>query len=198
MVTGSLNSARTKSEHEVCCGRGVLDAADGDGRSEAAGGGKHMRSIAAISLALVITTLGACNFNVSTTLGNAELNGEAQDMYRELVTGEDEALIGRLSSANDPQAVRLQLDMLRDLVGTSAVPEPVVTGSRSSTTNAGRFYEVAQDYTYPDRVVTVSTTFIAEDGDWKVQGFHLNTNLTRVPANRDSAGEDGPLEVAQG
>ena len=139
--------------------------------------------LSALAAALVIGLAG-CSVQTSNLGSDAELNQRADAMFSDLTEGRDDALIARMSSASDPATIRAQLPLLRTLVAAGDPPAATVTGSSSYAGLNGQIYMVTQDYAYPDRVAHVETTFLKEDGDWKVEGVNVNVTLAAVvPAN---------------
>lgn len=132
---------------------------------------------------LAALSLAACQYNASVSRSDEALNEEAEAVYRDLLAGEDEAIVARMSSVNDLDQVRSQLPMLRDLAGHDTAPEPVVLGSTETTSNLGRFYLVEQTYAYPDRDVHIATQFRREDEAWRLHAFNLNVRMTGSPGN---------------
>lgn len=126
-------------------------------------------------------SVAACQYNASLSRSNEELNEEADAVYRDLLAGEDEAIVARMSSENDPDQARSQLPMLRDIAGHDTAPEPVVLGSTETTSNLGRFYVVEQTYAYPDRQVHLATQFRRENEEWRLHAFNLNVQMTSAP-----------------
>ena len=142
-----------------------------------------------MAAALTLLTAG-CNFNTTTSESNAELNGQAEALYRELVAGQDDAIVARMSSENSPAQVRAQLPMLRRMIGSATPPTPTVSGTQTVRSTQGSFYAVGQDYSYADRLVHVETRFSGENDQWKVQAFNVN-----VRAKGDAAPMDGADEA---
>ncbi len=130
----------------------------------------------AVGLASVVA-LGGCNFHTTLPTSDPALNAEADALFEDLAHGRDDALIARMSSANEAEEIRAQLPMLRNIVGEATPPEPTVTGTRKISGTSGEVYEVQQDYAYPDRVVHAYTTLIKEGGAWKVHGFNINAQM---------------------
>lgn len=121
--------------------------------------------------------LAGCNFNMTLPTSDAGLNAEADAMYRDLATGKTDALIARMTAENDPAQVRSQIPMIRQLIGEATPPAPQVIRCQKTTSNAGQFYSVLQDYEYPDRVAHVATDFKSENGGWKIHGFNVNVTM---------------------
>ena len=139
-------------------------------------------------MALVATGLAGCNFNATASTNDPALNAVADANFKDLAAGRDDAVVARLSSENDAAQVKAQLPMLRTLVGNAATPEPDVVQFQKTTSTAGQFYSVLQDYRYPDRVAHVQTNFKAESGAWKVMGFNVNVSMTgAVPPAAEKA-----------
>jgi len=130
---------------------------------------------------LAALSLAACQYNASVSRSDEALNEEAEAVYRDLLAGEDEAIVARMSAESDLDQVRSQLPMLRDMAGHDTAPEPVVLGSTETTSNLGRFYLVEQTYAYPDRDVHIATEFHREDEAWRLHAFNLNVRMTGSP-----------------
>lgn len=138
--------------------------------------------VRALLLAIVAAvSVAACQYNASMSRSNEELNDEADAVFRDLLAGEDEAIVARMSSESDPDQVRSQLPMLRDMAGHETAPEPVVLGSTETTSNQGRFYLVEQTYAYADRQVHLATQFRREEEEWRLHGVNLNVQMTGAP-----------------
>jgi hypothetical protein len=156
-----------------------------------------------MALALVMGLgLAACQFHATTMQANPELDAEAAVNFNDLVSGRDAAILARMSSVNDPVETRAQLPMLREMLGEGPASEPTVIQTRSSVTNRGRFYEVVQSFSLADRQARVVTTFVSEDGTWKVQGFNVNVTARaqgmqgqEQHSQNDSAGPSAPPEA---
>lgn len=142
-----------------------------------------MSLIRLIVAGLAAVSIAACQYNASLSRSNEELNEEAEAVYRDLLAGEDEAIVARMSAENDPDQVRSQLPMLRDMAGHDTAPEPVVLGSTETTSNLGRFYLVEQTYDYPDRQVHLATQFRRENEEWRLHAFNLNVRMTGSPGD---------------
>lgn len=142
-----------------------------------------MRSWAPVVAAVA---LAGCNFNMTMPTSDAGLNAEADAMYRDLAAGKDDAMIARMSAENDPEQVRSQLPMIRQLVGETTPPAPRVVQFQKTTSNAGQGYSVLQDYEYPDRVAHVDTNFKSENGGWKIHGFNVNVTMKAPQAGPTS------------
>lgn len=138
---------------------------------------------------LAALSLAACQYNASVSRSDEALNEEAEAVYRDLLAGEDEAIVARMSAESDLDQVRSQLPMLRDMAGHDTAPEPVVLGSTETTSNLGRFYLVEQTYAYPDRDVHIATEFHREDEAWRLHAFNLNVRMS------GASGE--PVEVVE-
>lgn len=136
-----------------------------------------MRVLKRAALLAGVILLGGCNFHTTLPTSDPALNAEADALYEDLALGRDDALIARMSAANSAEDIRAQLPMLRNVVGTSAPPDPTVTGTRKTSGTRGEVYEVQQDYAYADRVVHAYTTLVKERGVWKVQGFNVNAQM---------------------
>ena len=132
---------------------------------------------------LAALSLAACQYNASVSRSDEALNEEAEAVYRDLLAGEDEAIVARMSAESDLDQVRSQLPMLRDMAGHDTAPEPVVLGSTETTSNLGRFYLVEQTYAYPDRDVHIATEFHREDEAWRLHAFNLNVRMTGSPGD---------------
>mgnify|MGYP001248595636 CR=1 FL=1 len=127
-----------------------------------------------IGAVLAGSLLTACNFQATLPKSDPALNAEAEATFGDLVGSRDDAILARMSSANDRATVGAQLPVLRKLTGDSPPPKAKVTGFQSVTSTEGRFYSVAQEYAYPDRLAHVQTTFIKEGEAWKVMSFNVN------------------------
>jgi len=102
---------------------------------------------------------------------------EARALYADLAEGRDDALIARMSSANDPATIRAQLPMIRTFAPAGPPPEPKSLGWSSNASTNGQHYVLAQEYEYPDRFVRTDTTFLKEGGAWKIEGFNVNARM---------------------
>ena len=127
--------------------------------------------------------LAGCNFNMTMPTSDPGLNAEADAMYRDLAAGKTDAMLARMSAENDPAQVRSQLPMLRKLISEATPPAPRVVQFQKTTSSAGQFYNVLQDYEYPDRIAHVATSFKAENGGWKVHGFNVNVQMKAEAAD---------------
>ena len=124
--------------------------------------------------------LGACTMQATTSGTDPVLNAEAEALYDDLVAGQDDALVARLASTADVAAVRAQLPLYRSLTGSGAAPDPSVTNSVKTKSTEGNAYAVTQDFTYPDRVVSLSTDFAQQGEAWKVRSFKVEARMTPV------------------
>ena len=131
---------------------------------------------------LAAAVVAGCNFNATLPTSDPGLNAVADTQFRDLVGKRDEALIARMSSENKPADIVPQLPMMRDLVASTVPPAPKVVSTRKTTSTAGKFYDVLQDYDYADRVAHVTTHFKSEDGAWKVTGFFINVTMKPAAA----------------
>lgn len=112
--------------------------------------------------------------------GDAARSAEARALYSDLVEGRDDALLARMSSGNDPAAVRAQLPMVRAFAPAGPAPEPKSLGWNANTGTDGKRYSLSQEYEYPDRFVRTDTTFIQEGEVWKVENFNVNARMKPV------------------
>ena len=133
-------------------------------------------------LASGLALLGACTMQATTTGTDPVLNAEAEALYDDLVAGKDDALVARLAPTADVAAVRAQLPLDRSLTGAGAAPDPTVTNSVKTRSTEGSAYAVTQAYTYPDRVVTLSTDFAQLGEAWKVRSFKVEARMVPVAA----------------
>ena len=145
-----------------------------------------------VKIGLAALSLVACQYNASISRSDEALNEEAEAIYRDLLAGEDEAIVARMSAENDLDQVRSQLPMLREMAGHDTAPEPVVLGSTETTSNLGRFYLVEQTYAYPDRDVHIATQFHREDEAWRIHAFNLTVRMTGA-ADEQVEVVDGPV-----
>lgn len=136
-----------------------------------------MRFMPAFALAVGLAAAG-CNYSTSISGSNDQLNAEANTIYRELLAGDDAAIIARMSSENDPQLVGRQLPMLRDMAHATTAPDPIVLSSVQTNENGRRGYTVEQSYSHPDRIVVVRCEFVQENDVWKLRGINLNVEMT--------------------
>ncbi|MBP8062493.1 MAG: hypothetical protein KAY29_01365 [Brevundimonas sp.] len=114
--------------------------------------------------------------------GDPQRAVEAKALYEDLVGGRDDALLARMSSANDPATIRAQLPMIRKFAPAGPAPEPKSLGWSSNASTTGQRYALAQEYEYPDRFVRTDTTFLKEGAVWKVEGFNVNARMKAGPA----------------
>ncbi len=119
--------------------------------------------------------LAACS--IPSMEGDPQRAVEARALYADLAEGRDDALIARMSSANDPATIRAQLPMIRTFAPPGPPPEPKSLGWSSNASTAGQRYVLAQEYEYPDRFVRTDTTFVKEGDAWKVEGFNVNARM---------------------
>lgn len=152
--------------------------------------------IAAPLILAAAALLAGCQFNAVTSQGNAALDAEAIANYRDLVEGRNEAVLGRMSTANNPAQVQAQLPMLKTMAGDCLSASPAVAGTRSMVSNTGRTYGVTHVYTCPDRTVQVTSTFIKEGPSWKLQGFNVNANMAAPPMEGPTAQPSAPTRQA--
>lgn len=138
----------------------------------------YLRTLVSVAAA---STLAACTFNANMPKADPALNAEAQTNYADLVAGRDEAILARLSANAQPAVVKAQFPMLRTMIGDAPAPEPNIVSAQSVTGNEGHFYNVAQDYAYPDRVAHVQTSFVKEGEGWKIQSFNVNVTMNAAP-----------------
>lgn len=124
---------------------------------------------------LTLGVLAGCS--MPSLEANPQRAVEAHALYRDLVEGRDDALLARISSANDPATVRAQLPMIRTFAPPGPAPEPTPLGWNANTSTNGQRYSVAQQYEYPDRFVRADTTFLKEGEAWKVESFNVNARM---------------------
>jgi len=93
---------------------------------------------------LVASGLASCS--MPTLESDAQRAAEAQAPYANLVEGRDDALLARMSSANDPATVQVQLPMIRNFAPAGPAPEPTPLGWNDDTNTSGHRYSVAQEY----------------------------------------------------
>jgi len=140
---------------------------------------------------LVLGILAACavaGCSMPSIEGDAQRATEARALYSDLVEGRDDALLARMSSTNDPAAVRAQLPMIRTFAPAGPPPEPKALGWQSNASTNGQRYSLSKEYEYPDRFVRVDTTFLKDDAVWKIEGFNVNTRVKTAGASS----ADGP------
>ncbi len=128
----------------------------------------------------VLGLLAACGLaacSMPNMAGDPQRAAEAHALYTDLAEGRDDALLARMSSGNDPAAVRAQLPMIRTFAPPGPPPEPTSLGWSSTASTNGQRYVLAQEYEYPDRFVRTDTTFLKEGGAWKVEGFNVNARM---------------------
>lgn len=133
----------------------------------------------------VLGLLAACALagcSMPNMEGDAARATEAQALYADLVEGRDEALLARMSSVNDPAAVRAQLPLIRTIAPAGPPPEPKPLGWRSYAGTDGQRYSLAQEYEYPDRFVRTDTNFLKEGAAWKVESFNVNARIKAAVA----------------
>lgn len=130
-----------------------------------------------LKLFAMLGALLVASCSVQSMAGNDELNAEAQANYADLAEGRDDALLARMSSANDAATVTAQLPMLRGFVPSGAPPEGTALGWRTNAGTGGQTYAVSHQYVYPDRDVVADTTFIKEGEVWKIQSFNVNAQM---------------------
>lgn len=119
--------------------------------------------------------LAACS--MPNMAGDAERAAEAAALYADLVEGRDDALLARMSSANNPAELRGQLPMIRSYAPSGRPPEPKTVGWSSNAGTNGQHYSLAQEYEYPDRFIRTDTNFVKEGSAWKVLGFNVNARI---------------------
>lgn len=141
-----------------------------------------MRLSHGCGLVLGVALLGACTMQATATGTDATLNTEAEALYADLVQGRDDAIVARLDPAVDAAEFKAQLPLYRSLTAHGPVPEPRVTHSVKTKSTEGSFYEVAQDYTYPDRVVSQSTKFAKQGQAWKVRNLYVEARIVPTAA----------------
>ena len=124
---------------------------------------------------LAVFGLAACS--MPTMEGDADRAAEAQALYGDLVAGRDDALVARMSSANNPADLRAQLPTIRSYAPSGPVPEPKTIGWQANAGTGGQQYSLAQEYEYPDRFIRTDTNFVKEGDGWKVLGFNVNTRM---------------------
>lgn len=129
-----------------------------------------------LALAAILLVAGC---HVQGTVSDPALNAEADVVFTELVTKQDDALVARMSKANDAAEVRAQLPYIQSLVAEGPPPQGAVVAYNNFMGTGERSYAVAKTYDYPDRVARVETVFIKEGEPWKVQSF--NVNITMKP-----------------
>lgn len=128
----------------------------------------------------ILSLLAACGLaacSMPSMEGDVHRAAEAQALYGDLVEGRDDALLGRMSSGNDPATVRAQLPMIRTFAPSGPAPDPKLLGWNANAGTGGQRYSVAQEYEYPDRFVRADTTFLKEGGVWKVESFNVNARI---------------------
>ena len=91
---------------------------------------------------LTLGVLAGCS--MPSLEANPQRAVEAHALYRDLVEGRDDALLARISSANDPATVRAQLPMIRTFAPPGPAPEPTPLGWNANTSTNGQRYSVAQ------------------------------------------------------
>lgn len=92
-------------------------------------------------LAGAVCGLAACS--MPNLEGNDERAAEARALYADLVMGRDDALLARMASINDPEAVRAQLPMMRRIAPAGPAPEPRSLGWRAYSGTNGQRYSIA-------------------------------------------------------
>ena len=145
--------------------------------------------------AAIAVSVAACA--MPSMEGDAERAQEAAALYADLTEGRDDALLARMSSANDPAQVRAQLPMIRQFAPAGPAPEPKTIGWSANTGTAGQRYALAQEYDCPDRIVRTDTTFLKEAGVWKVEGFNVNARMKSPTAAPEAAGPGSPARQAE-
>ena len=128
----------------------------------------------------VLGLLAACGLaacSMPSTEADVQRATDAQALYADLVEGRDDALLARMSSANDPATVKAQLPMIRTFAPAGPAPEPKSLGWSANASTNGQRYSLAQEYDYPDRFVRTDTTFLKEGAAWKVESFNVNARM---------------------
>lgn len=129
--------------------------------------------------------------------GDAERAAEARALYSDLVEGRDDALVARMSSANNPADLRAQLPAIRTLAPSGPAPEPKSLGWQAQAGTDGQTYSLAQEYEYADRFIRTDTNFIKEGAVWKVLGFNVNARMKPgVPAPEGVRVDPAPAPAA--
>lgn len=125
----------------------------------------------------LLAAFGLTACSMPTMEGDADRAAEAEALYGDLVAGRDDALLARMSSANNPAELRTQLPMIRSYAPSGQAPEPKTVGWSSNAGTNGQHYSLAQEYEYPDRFIRTDTNFVKEGAVWKVLGFNVNTRM---------------------
>ena len=133
---------------------------------------RRVMAVLAVTAAFALT---GCS--IALTEADGDRAAEAQALYGDLVEGRDDALLARMSSANDLATVKAQLPMIRTLAPSGAAPTPKSLGWRADAGTGGRRYSLSQEYEYPDRFVRADTTFLKEAAGWKVERFNINARM---------------------
>ncbi|MBX3476340.1 MAG: hypothetical protein KF910_01920 [Brevundimonas sp.] len=136
--------------------------------------------------------VASCSYNATFDASDEALNAVADENFRDLAAGRNEAVLARLSSENSQDQARAQLPMLKGLLPDLEAPDPGVASSQKTKSNQGEFYAVRQDYAYPDRTARVETTFKKEGEGWKVRSFNVNVTMRPGAAPATKAGETPP------
>jgi hypothetical protein len=155
-----------------------------------------MRSSAVAVCAAMM--LGACSGAVVGA--NPERDADTDALLADVGAGRIDTVVAKMSKDNSPEQVRAQLPMLKTMVPEGAVPAGVTVGWRAFTGTGGSTYESSRTYDYPDRVLSVATTFRKEGEAWKVQAFNINVQVkpgtTPTAPKGDEAAEDSqPVQV---
>ena len=151
--------------------------------------------IPAIVIVASAFSLGACGVPAMTA--SPERAVEARVLLEDLATGRDDVLEQKLSRQVDRAQFRAQLPFLKTLVPQGPVPEGQTMGWQANAGTGGTTYALRQTYDYPDRTLTVDTTFIKQGEGWKVLAFFISPTmkareLVPVVPEGPKAGETHP------
>lgn len=137
-------------------------------------------SIVLAMAAAIVGNLGGCG--VPSMSASPERAAEARVLLEDLVAGRDEVLVEKAASQVDHAQLRAQRPFMKTLVPEGPVPEGATAGWRANAGTGGMTYELSQTYQYPDRVLTVNTTFIKQGEVWKVLAFYVAPTMKAAPS----------------
>ena len=133
-------------------------------------GDGHMKILQGVALACTIL-LAAC----TGLRADPAREAQADKVLQQVIAGDTAGLQGQGSSQLNTPELPAQVAQMRSVLPRVEPPEGRTVSWTHQVGTGGEQYAVEREYTFPDHVIVSRTLMIkAEDGRWRVAGFHFN------------------------
>lgn len=143
-----------------------------------------------IMAAVAVASLAGCS--MPSMEASAEREAQAQTLLEDLAAARDDVVFSQMTTGADEAGFRAQMPFVKSMIPAGPVPKGVTVGWRANVGTGGATYAVQRTYDYPDRTLTVDSTFLKEGEVWKISSFHVAP--TMKPAS-DATKDDKVLVV---